>query len=284
MHKAKGLPLYKKDEFCVPDCLKENPYILTGYRAQYTTGMCIRSFFALHNETVNIWTHGIGFLVFVLLSLVLFTTVLLTHEYLAHTFVYGIFCFGCLMCMACSTTYHLFLGHRNQLLSLVAQQLDYYGISVLIVVSFLPPLYIGFYCEPFFRAIYMTAICICGVLSLVATSLPCLHDGKVRWVRICIYTAMALSGVVPFFHHILLNPMNAETLQTCGGVALMFILYGMGTMIYCLRIPECWYPGEFDLLFSSHQIWHVFVLAAACVHFFTCTAIYQQWAVSRGAC
>ena len=32
------------------------------------------------------------------------------------------------------------------------------------------------------------------------------------------------------------------------------------------RIPEKWYPGRFDVVGSSHQIFHVFVVAAALVH------------------
>lgn len=42
----------------VPDYLRYNPYIKCGYRQQLSTKQCCSSLFYLHNETVNIYTHG----------------------------------------------------------------------------------------------------------------------------------------------------------------------------------------------------------------------------------
>ncbi|RNF26881.1 adiponectin receptor protein 1 [Trypanosoma conorhini] len=279
-----SLPLYSRDDLCVPQHLKGNPYIITGYRACYTTRMCLRSLFALHNETLNVWSHGVGFIVFWVLTILFFSVVFFTHEDVVQCVIYGTFCFACLLCMGCSTVYHLFLGHRDRMLLSLVEQMDYYGISVLIVASFYPPLYFGFYCEPFSRAIYMVCIGVLGGLCLGVSALPWLRDVKFHWLRLIIYVATVFTGVVPFVHNILLKPHNAETLQPVVGIALMFLLYGTGVLFYSLRIPERWYPGEFDLFLSSHQIWHALVFAAACVHFFACTSLYQQWALSRGAC
>ena len=40
------------------DYIKDNEFIVTGYRIGYTT-ICkvLKSLFMCHNETVNIWTH-----------------------------------------------------------------------------------------------------------------------------------------------------------------------------------------------------------------------------------
>ena len=35
-------------------------YVLGGYRLEYGACDCARSAFALHNETLNIWTHALG--------------------------------------------------------------------------------------------------------------------------------------------------------------------------------------------------------------------------------
>ncbi|KAH9577953.1 AdipoR/hemolysin-III-related [Trypanosoma melophagium] len=278
------LPLYTRDDATVPNYLKGNPYIITGYRAHYTTYMCIRSLFMLHNETINVWTHVAGFILFLVLSLILFTSALLFTGYFTHYIVYGIFSFGCVLCMACSSIYHLFLSHENTTLSFLTQQMDYYGISILIVTSFIPPLYIGFYCEPFFQVLYITAICVCGLGSLTVLSWPSFIKTSHCYLRTCIYFVMALTGIIPLMHNLLFYPHNGETIQPIGGIILMFILYGVGVLFYTLRIPEQWYPGAFDIFLSSHQIWHVFVLAAATVHFCTCSALYRQWEVGRGAC
>jgi hypothetical protein len=42
----------------MPRHLQFNPYIHTGYRPLLTAWGCINSLFYLHNETVNIVTHG----------------------------------------------------------------------------------------------------------------------------------------------------------------------------------------------------------------------------------
>ena len=47
----------------VPDHHKEIS-IITGYRQRLEYQECIKSIFKLHNETVNIWTHLLGFMVF----------------------------------------------------------------------------------------------------------------------------------------------------------------------------------------------------------------------------
>nr|CCC94031.1 unnamed protein product [Trypanosoma congolense IL3000] len=278
------LPLYDIDSPTVPERLRDNPYVLTGYRAQYDTTMCLRSFFTLHNETLNVWTHAFGFVLFVLLSFLLFSSVVLSREYVWHSIVYGSFSFACLLCMFCSTFYHLFMCHEKESLSLFAEALDYYGISVLIVGSYIPLLYIGFACKPYYQAIYMLCIISLGVLSVVLLALDNIRESKYRCLRLVVYIALAASGVVPLLHLYALTPRNAEVMMTFKGVVLMFSLYSTGVFFYTTRIPESLFPGRFDLYLSSHQIWHVFVLSAACVHFFSCTALYQQWLVSRDIC
>ena len=46
----------------IPAWLRNNHHIHTGYRCQISLPDCWLSIFAIHNETVNIWTHLLGFL------------------------------------------------------------------------------------------------------------------------------------------------------------------------------------------------------------------------------
>jgi adiponectin receptor len=43
--------------------------------------------------------------------------------------------------------------------------------------------------------------------------------------------------------------------------------YLIGVAIYISRVPERFYPGKFDFIGSSHNIWHLFVLIAALFHY-----------------
>ena len=43
-------------------------------------------------------------------------------------------------------------------------------------------------------------------------------------------------------------------------------LYVLGAALYAARIPERWWPGKVDVIGSSHQVFHLLVLAAAATH------------------
>ena len=49
----------------VDDIYRHNPFILTGYREKTSFLGCLKSLLVLHNETINIWSHLIGFIFFV---------------------------------------------------------------------------------------------------------------------------------------------------------------------------------------------------------------------------
>jgi hypothetical protein len=54
----------------LPDYLKDNEYIVTGYRADTGIVGAVKSLFRVHNESGNIWTHLIGTLYCILLHIV----------------------------------------------------------------------------------------------------------------------------------------------------------------------------------------------------------------------
>jgi adiponectin receptor len=60
-------------------------------------------------------------------------------------------------------------------------------------------------------------------------------------------------------------------------LVLQGVLYIVGAVIYALRIPERFAPGKFDIWGASHQIFHLFVLAAAVTHFWGLCVAYEYW-------
>ncbi|XP_024521850.1 heptahelical transmembrane protein ADIPOR1 [Selaginella moellendorffii] len=53
----------------LPDYLRDNEYILKYYRADWPLKHTLLSIFSVHNETLNIWTHLVGFAIFLALTI-----------------------------------------------------------------------------------------------------------------------------------------------------------------------------------------------------------------------
>lgn len=53
----------------LPDYMKDNEYIKNYYRAEWPLKLAFFSLFRWHNETLNVWTHLVGFAVFLGLTL-----------------------------------------------------------------------------------------------------------------------------------------------------------------------------------------------------------------------
>ncbi|KAI5067400.1 hypothetical protein GOP47_0017928 [Adiantum capillus-veneris] len=53
----------------LPDYLRDNEFILAHYRANWPLKQTLWSIFTIHNETLNIWTHLIGFIIFLGLTI-----------------------------------------------------------------------------------------------------------------------------------------------------------------------------------------------------------------------
>lgn len=114
----RGIRLYSYEQ--IPVFLKENPYITDGYRAHLPSKLCLKrcvsfpfnsldvlpfiyswflishSIFILSNETVNIWSHLLGFLLFFSLGVNDVATVLPSagasrEDYVIYSI--GLFCF-----------------------------------------------------------------------------------------------------------------------------------------------------------------------------------------------
>ncbi|GET93649.1 hypothetical protein, conserved [Leishmania tarentolae] len=279
-----ALPLYRFEE--IPPWQKYNPYIRSHYRAFYTFKMCFKSLLGWHNETINVYTHLLTFVAFLALTALLYTTVLrkaITAPSLRSSkIIYGIFCFGSLICMLNSTLYHLFNSHCSCRVMKAMGRLDFIGITALIVSSFLPPLYVMFHCHPVARTVYITAILLLSTAGIVGPLTDLFH--KHVWVRVNVFLGLGFSGLVPALHSLMIVPMNAASASTTLGICLMVVLYCSGVAFYVTQFPESRFPGHFDCLFSSHQLWHFFVSMAALVHYFNCVSMYQLWQVSDGMC
>lgn len=98
----------------LPDWLKDNDYIWSHYRPPlYSVATCIKSCFMFHTETGNIWSHVIGFLIFVGIAIHLyaFSDVPLKIQ---DKILFGIYFLSVWSCLGFSSTYHCFSCHSKE--------------------------------------------------------------------------------------------------------------------------------------------------------------------------
>lgn len=163
-------------------------------------------------------------------------------------------------------------------------KLDYCGIAMLIMGSFVPWLYYGFYCDFQPKLIYLSVVLVLGITSIVVSLWERFGEPSFRPLRAGVFAGFGLSGVIPAVHYSIAEGwMKAISQASLGWLILMGVLYICGAMFYALRVPERFFPGRFDIWFQSHQIFHVFVIAAAFVHYHGITKM-AMYRMSIGAC
>ncbi|OCK76667.1 HlyIII-domain-containing protein [Lepidopterella palustris CBS 459.81] len=253
----------------LPAWRRDNHYILRGYRPTSNSYLIsAKSLSYLHNQTVNIYTHLIGFLLAILSGIVLYFVLEPRYATATREDVFVLSCFfaGAAVCLGMSATYHTISNHSHAVASF-GNKLDYLGIVFLIWGSFVPTLYYGFQSEPHLMKFYWAMITTIGSGCSIVSIHPKFGAPALRPFRASMFVFMGLSAVLPMIHCCWLH--GVATMKNTVGlywVVLQGFLYILGAGIYAARIPERLSPGTFDIWGSSHQIFHVLVVLAAASH------------------
>ncbi|KAK2526595.1 hypothetical protein Q9233_008365 [Columba guinea] len=236
----------------LPDWLKDNDYLLHGHRPPMPSfRACFKSIFRIHTETGNIWTHLLGFVLFLCLGIL---TMLRPNMYfmapLQEKVVFGMFFLGAVLCLSFSWLFHTVYCHSE---------------------------------KP--RLIYLSIVCVLGISAIIVAQWDRFATPKHRQTRAGVFLGLGLSGVVPTMHFTIAEGfVKATTVGQMGWFFLMAVMYITGAGLYAARIPERFFPGKFDIWFQSHQIFHVLVVAAAFVHFYGVSNLQEFRYGLEGGC
>lgn len=253
--KAKQLLPYKD----APPFLQHNPYIQSGYRGILSTEHCIDSVFWWTNESINIWSHLFGLLLFTGIAINdLF--ILKVEASFSDKFIVAsvLVCF--MICMSMSSIYHTFncRSHRDCDIFLT---FDLFGIALSLLAIYTSGIYYAFWCDSDLQNFYMSTV---TFIFLIAMLLQVPHFQVDPFIKMFVFVAWAAYGVVPTFHWTLImggwdNPIVSLLLPRVLG---MYIITGTAFLIYITKIPERFSNGRFDFIGHSHQWWHFFVVLA----------------------
>ncbi|XP_063725836.1 progestin and adipoQ receptor family member 3-like [Symsagittifera roscoffensis] len=250
----------------IPQYLRGNRWVLTGYRVNYSVTQCLFSIFQCSNEFFNIWTHLAGFFVFAVLFL---SDVLVKlpyegadwSDYAIVTATLSTFAF----CMLCSTGFHVFNSHSRNCYS-VWLAVDVSGVAIGALGCYLLGVYYGFYCYPFWRSVYAVMVGLMCLIVLAAQVYDALSQTHNTLRSVFLFCSLGAVSVIPTTHWICLeNGLESSLVRLLlPKVFIMYFLLLLAVVIYLSKFPERFFPGKFDFFGHSHNLWHLMVVIALC--------------------
>ncbi|CCE78127.1 Piso0_000742 [Millerozyma farinosa CBS 7064] len=266
---------------------QDNHFIKSGYLKETSSFKeCLNSLLYLHNETVNIHSHLLpsalvmgGILYYVNYQLRIYENYLGVWEKL-NFIQFGT---AATLCLFMSATFHCIKCHSHKVCKF-GNQLDYFGIVILITCSLISIILFAFYDEPFSKYLYSGLFLSLGSVCTVLTLKPKFATSEYRSFRATMFIIFGLSGIFPIISAISLYGFeNAVQRSSAGWLVFEGFFYISGAVLYACRFPErlthneedIFTPGLFDIFGHSHQIFHVFVVIAVYCHWRALTACYH---------
>jgi len=236
----------------IPSHLRFNKYVLSHYRPETNWIGCVKSLFYLHNETVNILTHGIP-----VLAILAAIPWILPWDEITVPYLPIFHVVSSITPWVGSTLYHLFMNHNT----------GYIAYKVLLTIDML--------------GIWVTQTA--GGLVTICATIHCFSQetkSKLLWTYglLCLYclykvlTAQCVWGrrfsyTAPFLVRVTMIVLRYLGIGGGNPLSFHYVVYQdviavIGGFIGGINIPERWFPGRLDLICNSHHLMHVLVVYA----------------------
>jgi adiponectin receptor len=265
VQQAKNGQLIHYDDLPLP--WRNNAHIKYGYRFTETYSETIWSAFNFSNEFINIWSHALGLVVVIALAFYFYpSSANFSLSTKSDIFVAALFFSMACLTLICSTIWHTMNAVADvKAISLFAC-VDYTGISLLIAASIMTTEYTAFYCDPVSRWLYMGTTAFLGVGGVILPWHPRFNKPDMNWARVAFFVGLALTGFMPilqlWFTH---GPEFVYDFYS--PITQSMLVYFGGAIVYASQVPERWYPGVFDYIGGSHNLWHAAVLGGIFFHY-----------------
>jgi adiponectin receptor len=249
----------------VEECLRF-PFIDYGYRDTKSFRDTFFTLFSFHNETMNIWSHLIGFFCVLVAGYHVAAEMMSTNDlHIFEMIAFETFIVCAALCLLLSAVYHWF-GCISEAYHNCLLRVDITGVGLLVAGSYFPAVYYGFYCSPDIQMAHfgLTILILCAGMAAPWV------DYKINGfaVRPFLLASLVFIGVIPFGQWLYITP-DVYRNEVTKEFVLMFLWYGMGFTLYLTKFPERFFPNSFvaTQVFASHALWHMCVLGAVYTSF-----------------
>lgn len=267
----------------LPDPWRVNPHIVKGYRFSETKLGCFRSMLDLSNESFNVWSHFIGLIIVLSIAFYFYPlspTFSLSSK--ADVMIATLFFAAACKCLICSTLWHTMSSISSQNLMERFACVDYTGISLLVASSIMTIEYTAFYCEPASRWTYMLLTFGLGIGGTIFPWHPTFNRADMAWARVAFYVTLAATGFLPFLQ-LSMTRGSAWAAYFYAPLVKSVAVYLGGAILYAGKVPERWWPGMFDYVGGSHNIWHLAVLGGILFHYAAMQEFFKKAFLRAGA-
>eukprot|EP00415_Alexandrium_ostenfeldii_P001666 UN1666 len=148
--------------------------------------------------------------------------------------------------------------------------LDQSCCLALVIVGFFAGIPMGFHCAPWWQVAYTAqSLLVLAAMSVIMLVTPKENAGFLSTSMI----VSALTALVPAVHWLLTSTEGCKA----GGQSFLLCIVSslLAIFFFSSYVPERLAPGRFDLLGSSHQLWHVFIFVAIVAYGDTLTAVFD---------
>ena len=234
-------------------------YIRRGYRAQLGYTQCWISVFQWHNETLNIWTHLCGALMFLWLGVN-------APSYDADP-IKPLFCFSLSFCFNCSWIYHALCCNDSYYhIALASDVTGIFGIIIACVgtaimhITSFPPIVA-------WQNFHVRSFLLVASVSWFVMVSGVLRHGSVRGITPCLCIFATFSYWLVCVGHLWF--LSSAMATTAMSLWLPdYLAWGIAFLAFLSCCPERLKAEVFDHVGNSHQIFHVLVVCCAYLHFY----------------
>ncbi|KAG0707089.1 hemolysin-III related-domain-containing protein [Suillus ampliporus] len=251
----------------LPPQWRNNPFVTGGYRfiPLEKWPLIILSLFAIHNETLNIHTHLIPFILWLinLISIFNASTLVDAPEVAFISFA--------LLCLFSSVLWHTMAGCAHPQGMELCARIDYVGIGWLISASVGTVVYYGFQdCHPDVGNAFLVCCLMTGIAGNSFPFFKWFDQAEYKHYRIAFFLSLALTALAPMAVLAYLHSPG-QMFAFVDPIWPSITSYLIGLVFYATHIPERFLSERHSHWLDwcgggSHAIWHIFIVIAIGQH------------------